>query len=100
MEILNDLTDGKADRLRELVDLFFKQTSQQLGATGSRRARETKRRCPPRGAQLRRRERHAGMTRFVPLLRKLERQGASGMLTSGHAGYEDTAREFKLIQIF
>jgi len=30
MDILNDLTDGNADSLRELVDLFVKQTRQQL----------------------------------------------------------------------
>jgi HPt (histidine-containing phosphotransfer) domain-containing protein len=42
-----------------------------------------------------------GMTRFVPLLRKLERQGASGTLTTTATQvYEDTAREFKLIQNF
>jgi len=40
------------------------------------------------------------MTRFVPLLRKLERQGASGMLTSATQVYGDTAHEFKLIQDF
>jgi hypothetical protein len=40
------------------------------------------------------------MTRFVPLLRKLERQGASGTLTTATQVYEDTAREFKLIQHF
>ncbi len=40
------------------------------------------------------------MTLFVPLLRKLERQGASGTLTTATQVYEDTAREFKLIQHF
>jgi hypothetical protein len=40
------------------------------------------------------------MTRFVPLLRKLERQGASGTLTTATQIYEDAAREFKLIQNF
>ena len=100
MEILNDLTDGKADRLRELVDLFFKQTSQQLeqleAAVRANKAEDVRRvahSCAGASATL-------GMTRFVPLLRKLERQGASGMLTSATQVYEDTAREFKLIQNF
>jgi HPt (histidine-containing phosphotransfer) domain-containing protein len=100
MEILNDLTDGNADSLRELVDLFFKQTSQQLeqleAAVRANKAEDVRRvahSCAGASATL-------GMTRFVPLLRKLERQGASGMLTSATQVYEDTAREFKLIQNF
>ena len=100
MDILNDLTDGDADSLRELVDLFFKQTSQQLeqleAAVRANKAEDVRRlahSCAGASATL-------GMTRFVPLLRKLERQGASGMLTSATQVYEDTAREFKLIQHF
>ena len=100
MEILNDLTDGNADSLRELVDLFLKQTSQQLeqleAAVRANKAEDVRRvahSCAGASATL-------GMTRFVPLLRKLERQGASGMLTSATQVYEDTAREFKLIQNF
>jgi signal transduction histidine kinase/HPt (histidine-containing phosphotransfer) domain-containing protein len=100
MDILNDLTDGNTDSLRELVDLFFKQTSQQLeqleAAVRANKAEDVRRlahSCAGASATL-------GMTRFVPLLRKLERQGASGMLTSATQVYEDTAREFKLIQHF
>jgi hypothetical protein len=40
------------------------------------------------------------MTRFVPMLRELEKQGASGTLTTAAQVYEDAAREFKLIQNF
>ena len=100
MEILNDLTDGDMDSLRELVDLFFKQTSQQLeqleAAVRANKAEDVRRvahSCAGASATL-------GMTRFVPLLRKLERQGASGTLTTATQVYEDTAREFKLIQHF
>jgi CheY-like chemotaxis protein len=100
MDILNDLTDGDANSLRELADLFFKQTSQQLeqleAAVRANNAEDVRRlahSCAGASATL-------GMTRFVPLLRKLERQGASGMLTSATQVYEDTAREFKLIQHF
>jgi CheY-like chemotaxis protein len=100
MDILNDLTDGDTNSLRELVDLFFKQTSQQLAqleaAVRANKAEDVRRvahSCAGASATL-------GMTRFVPLLRKLERQGASGTLTMTSATqvYEDTAREFKLIQ--
>jgi HPt (histidine-containing phosphotransfer) domain-containing protein len=100
MDILNDLTDGDADSLRELVDLFLKQTTQQLeqleAAVRANKAEDVRRvahSCAGASATL-------GMTRFVPLLRKLERQGASGTLTTAARVYEDTAREFKLIQNF
>jgi signal transduction histidine kinase/HPt (histidine-containing phosphotransfer) domain-containing protein len=100
MDILNDLTDGDADSLRELVDLFLKQTSQQMklleAAVRANKAEDVRRvahSCAGASATL-------GMTRFVPLLRKLERQGASGTLTTATQVYEDTAREFKLIQHF
>jgi CheY-like chemotaxis protein len=100
MDILNDLTDGNADSIRELVDLFFKQTTQQLeqleAAVRANKAEDVRRvahSCAGASATL-------GMTRFVPLLRKLERQGASGTLTTATQIYEDAAREFKLIQNF
>jgi CheY-like chemotaxis protein len=100
MDILNDLTDGNADSLRELVDLFLKQTTQQLeqleAAVRANKAEDVRRvahSCAGASATL-------GMTRFVPLLRKLERQGASGTLITAAQVYEDTAREFKLIQNF
>jgi CheY-like chemotaxis protein/HPt (histidine-containing phosphotransfer) domain-containing protein len=100
MDIMNDLTDGDAASLRELVDLFFKQTSQQLAqleaAVRANKAEDVRRvahSCAGASATL-------GMTRFVPLLRKLERQGASGTLTTAAQVYEDAAREYKLIQDF
>ena len=100
MDILNDLTDDNTDSLRELVDLFFKQTTQQLeqleAAVRANKAEDVRRvahSCAGASATL-------GMTRFVPLLRKLERQGASGTLTTAAQVYEDAACEFKLIQNF
>ena len=42
-----------------------------------------------------------GMTRLVPLLRDLEKQGASGTLTANATQiYENALREFQLIQHF
>jgi HPt (histidine-containing phosphotransfer) domain-containing protein len=100
MDRLNDLTDGNADSLRELVDLFFKQTSQQLAqleaAVRANKAEDVRRvahSCVGASATL-------GMTRFVPLLRELEKQGASGTLTTAAQVHEEAAREFKLIQNF
>ena len=100
MDRLNDLTDGSADSLRELVDLFLKQTTQQLAqleaAVRANKADDVRRvahSCAGASATL-------GMTRFVPMLRELEKQGASGALTTAAQVCEDAAREFKLIQNF
>ena len=100
MDRLNDLTEGNADSIRELVDLFFKQTTRQLAqleaAVRANKAEDVRRvahSCAGASATL-------GMTRFVPLLRELEKQGASGALTTAAQVYEDAAREFKLIQNF
>jgi len=100
MERLNDLTDSNPDSIRELVDLFLKQTAQQLGqletavrANNAGDVRRVAHSCAGASATL-------GMTRFVPLLRELEKQGASGTLTNAAEIYEKTAHEFKLIQQF
>jgi HPt (histidine-containing phosphotransfer) domain-containing protein len=100
MERLNELTDGNADSIRELVDLFFNQTTQQLAqlevAVLANKADDVRRvahSCAGASATL-------GMTRFVPLLRELEKQGASGALTTAAQVYEAATREYKLIQNF
>ena len=100
MDRLNDLTDNNLDSIRELVDLFLKQTTQQLAqleaAVRGNQPDDVRRvahSCAGASATL-------GMTRFVPLLRELEKQGASGTLTSATQLYENAVREFKLIQDF
>ena len=100
MDRLNDLTDSNADSIRELVELFLKQTVQQLAqldaAVRANKADDVRRvahSCAGASATL-------GMTRFVPFLRELEKQGASGTLTNAAEVFENTAREFKNIQQF
>ena len=100
MERLNELTEGNMDSIRELVDMFFKQTTQQLEqmetAVRANKADDVRRlahSCAGASATL-------GMTRFVPMLRELEKQGASGTLTTAAQVYEDAAHEYKLIQYF
>ena len=100
MDRLNELTEGNADSIRELVDLFFNQTTRQLAqleaavhANKADDARRVAHSCAGASATL-------GMTRFVPLLRELEKQGASGALITAAQVYEAAAREFKLIQDF
>jgi CheY-like chemotaxis protein len=98
MDRLNDLTDGSADSLRELVDLFFKQTAQQLAqleaAARANKADDVRRvahSCAGASATL-------GMIRLVPMFRDLEKQGASGTLTNATKVCENAVREFKVIQ--
>jgi HPt (histidine-containing phosphotransfer) domain-containing protein len=100
MERLNELTDNNLDSIRELVDLFLKQTTQQLtqleAAVRENKAADVRRvahSCAGASATL-------GLTRFVPMIRELEKQGASGTLTNAAEVYEKAALEFKLIQNF
>ena len=100
MDRLNDLTDGNEDNLRELVELYFKQTAQQLAqleaavrANKTDEVRRVAHSCAGASATL-------GMVRLVPMLRDLEKQGASGALTNALQICEDAGREFKRIQKF
>ena len=100
MERLNELTDSNLDSIRELVDLFLKQTTDQLAqletAVRENKAADVRRvahSCAGASATL-------GMTRFVPMIRELEKQGADGTLTNAAEVYEKAALEFKLIQNF
>ncbi|MGA3285107.1 MAG: response regulator [Verrucomicrobiota bacterium] len=100
MDRLNSLIDGDMDSLRELIELYLKQTSQQLvqleAAVRANKADEVRRvahSCAGASATL-------GMTRLVVMLRDLEKQGTAGTLTTAAQVCENTAREFKLIQNF
>jgi HPt (histidine-containing phosphotransfer) domain-containing protein len=100
MDRLNDLADGNADNLRELVELYFTQTAQQLAqietaarANKTDEVRRVAHSCAGASATL-------GMVRIVPMLRNLEKQGASGALTNALQICEDAEREFKRIQKF
>jgi HPt (histidine-containing phosphotransfer) domain-containing protein len=86
--------------MRELVELYLKQTTQQItqleAAVRANNADEVRRvahSCAGASATL-------GMTRLVPMLRDLEKQGASGTLTTAAQVCENATREFKLIQNF
>ena len=100
MDRLNSLIDGDPGSLRELVELYLKQTTQQIAqleaAVRANKADEVRRvahSCAGASATL-------GMTRLVPMLRNLEKQGASGTLTTAAQICENAVREFKLIQNF
>jgi signal transduction histidine kinase/DNA-binding LytR/AlgR family response regulator/HPt (histidine-containing phosphotransfer) domain-containing protein len=100
MARLMDLTDGNMDQLRELVDMYFKQTQTQVGQMREAvrdgkadQARRVAHSCAGASATL-------GMTRLVPLLRELEKLGASGTLTGAGEICENIAKEFERIREF
>ena len=100
MDRLNSLVDGDLGGLRDLIELYLKQTTQQISqleaAVRAQNASDVRRvahSCAGASATL-------GMTRLVPLLRDLEKRGASGTLTNAAEVCEQAAREFQLIQHF
>jgi signal transduction histidine kinase/HPt (histidine-containing phosphotransfer) domain-containing protein len=100
MDRLNDLTDNNPDSLRELVELYFKQTTGQLAeiqaALRTGNANEVRRvahSCAGASSTL-------GMMRLGQLMRDLEKAGAAGALTNAAQICEDVAREFQAVKKF
>jgi signal transduction histidine kinase/HPt (histidine-containing phosphotransfer) domain-containing protein len=100
MDRLNDLTDGNADSLRELVEMYFKQTNGQfeqikaaLRAGNADEVRRVAHSCAGASATL-------GMMRLGQLMRALEKEGAAGALTNATKICEDAAREYSAVKKF
>ena len=100
MARLMDFTEGSVESLRELVTLYLKQTSQQLSqleaAVQAENAAEVRRiahSCAGASAT-------CGITRLVPPLRELERQGYEGRLTNAKELCGQLVRDFERIRNF
>ncbi len=100
MDRLIDLGGGSVESLRELVELYFNQTTGQLTqletaiqADKAEEVRQVAHSCAGASATL-------GMKRLVPLLRELERQGKAGQLTNAQQLCADAQREFRRTQDF
>jgi signal transduction histidine kinase/HPt (histidine-containing phosphotransfer) domain-containing protein len=100
MDRLNDLTDGNEDSLRELADMYFKQTTQQfaqiqaaLTASQADVVRRVAHSCAGASATL-------GMMRLGQMMRDLEKAGAAGALTEATRICEDAAREYAAVKKF
>jgi HPt (histidine-containing phosphotransfer) domain-containing protein len=100
MDRLNDLTDNNADSLRELVDMYCKQTTQQFAqiesAMAANKAEEVRRvahSCAGSSSTL-------GMMRLGQLMRSLEKEGAAGTLTNAAQICEDARREYQTVKQF
>jgi HPt (histidine-containing phosphotransfer) domain-containing protein len=100
MERLMEFTDGNAENLRELVELYLTQTTEQFeelrGAVAGADALDIRRvahSCAGASAT-------CGMRHLVPLLRELERQGRDGKLTDTESVFQRAMGEFKRIRSF
>jgi signal transduction histidine kinase/HPt (histidine-containing phosphotransfer) domain-containing protein/BarA-like signal transduction histidine kinase len=100
MTRLEDLTEGNPESMRELIDMFYKQTAQQLNqiedavrANMSADVGHVAHSCKGACATL-------GMTRLAAVLLKLEKLGKSGVLTGAEEFCAEARREFKDIQTF
>ncbi|MDR3458848.1 MAG: response regulator [Verrucomicrobiae bacterium] len=100
MDRMMDLTDGNNDSLRELVEMYLKQTHKQFEQmqTAIREGNaDSLRRVAHSGAGA---SATLGMTQLVPRLRELEKLGASGNLAGATEICEKAAGEYTRIQEF
>jgi CheY-like chemotaxis protein len=100
MDSKRKLTDGNADGLRELVEMFLKQTHKQFGqiqaailADKADDVRRVAHSCAGASATL-------GMTHLVPKLRDLEKLGASGSLPDADKLCQAALEEYVRVQDF
>jgi signal transduction histidine kinase/two-component SAPR family response regulator/HPt (histidine-containing phosphotransfer) domain-containing protein len=100
MARINDLTGGDLPSTRELLELFFKQTAEQLKqieeairTSNFHNLGHVAHSCKGASATL-------GMTRLAPMLLVLEKQGKAGVLDNAEKILADAVAEFKNIQKF
>ena len=100
LDRMRDLTDGNADGLRELVEMFLNQTHKQFhqieAAIRDGKADDVRRvahSCAGASATL-------GMTHLVPRLRALEKLGASGALPDADQLCQAALQEYERVQEF
>jgi signal transduction histidine kinase/HPt (histidine-containing phosphotransfer) domain-containing protein/AmiR/NasT family two-component response regulator len=100
MDRLNSVTDNNADSLRELVELYCRQTTQQfvqieaaIAANQPAEVRRVAHSCVGSSATL-------GMMRLGQLMRRLEKEGTAGTLTNAVPICEDARREFQAVKQF
>jgi signal transduction histidine kinase/HPt (histidine-containing phosphotransfer) domain-containing protein/BarA-like signal transduction histidine kinase len=100
MARLVDLTEGNPEGMRELIDMFYKQTERQfkqiedaMSANKSADVGHIAHSCKGASATL-------GMTRLAAVLLKLEKLGKSGALAGAEELCAEARREYNDIQTF
>jgi len=96
----SEVTGGDEETMRELIELFYRQTTQQLSqieaalqAGNADDIRRVAHSCAGASATL-------GMVHLVPLLRAMEKQAAAGDLNEAPTLFQSAKHEFKQIQLF
>ena len=100
MARMKDLTDGNAEGMRELVEMYLKQTSKQMAQLHSAirdQKAETVRHVAHSSAGS---NATLGMGRLHSILRELEKLGGGGDLTDADRIFEGGLREFRRVQEF
>jgi two-component system, sensor histidine kinase and response regulator len=94
------LTDGNDDNLRELVEMYLKQTTKQfeqmqtaIHSNDADTLRRVAHSCAGASATL-------GMTHLLPCLRELEKLGAAGTVAGGNEIFEAATLEYRRIGEF
>jgi len=100
MSRMNDLTGGDPAMLNELVEMFYKQTTQQMAQIeaavregNATQVRHVAHSCKGASATL-------GMTHLSKMMLALEKMGAEGKLTDALKFCQDAAVEYKRIEKF
>jgi signal transduction histidine kinase/HPt (histidine-containing phosphotransfer) domain-containing protein/BarA-like signal transduction histidine kinase len=100
LDRLNSLTDNNQDSLRELVELYCRQTTRQLAqleaAIAANQPAEVRRvahSCAGSSATL-------GMMRLGQLMHRLEKEGTAGALTDAPTICQDAQREYQSVKQF
>jgi CheY-like chemotaxis protein/HPt (histidine-containing phosphotransfer) domain-containing protein len=100
MDRLNDFTNGNLDELRDLVELYLKQTTGQLEqlaaavqAASAPEVRRVSHSCAGASAT-------CGMSHIVQFLRQLELESEAGNLTHAAELTQKTQEEFQRIRAF
>jgi len=97
---MNDLTGGDEASLRELVEMFDKQTAQQLTqldaairAADATQVRHVAHSCKGASATL-------GMGQLAKLMLVLEKKGVENKLDGAQDVFEDCQKEFQKVRAF
>jgi HPt (histidine-containing phosphotransfer) domain-containing protein len=100
MERLTELAGGEKDMLRDLVELFYKQTSKQLAqletavhANKTEEVRHLAHSCKGASATM-------GMAPLAAIFFELEKMGRAALLDGAVPRLADAVREFKRVQEF
>jgi CheY-like chemotaxis protein len=100
MDRLHDLSDNDPEGLRDLVELYLKQTTGQLEQLAlalrngdAKAVQHVAHSCAGASAT-------CGMNHFVPMLRQMEKQGMEGKLTNPDQQLQAANREFARIRDF